>query len=124
MKIFVSSTQVIDIGVGYLRIEGAFYIGIGILFMLYGFYRAVDKPIMSVVLTVISLGIRVILAYVLSAIDFIGVTGIWAAIPIGWFLADLVGFNIYEKNEKCAKININAMNIFSTTYVQPLSLWR
>mgnify|MGYP007134724315 CR=1 FL=1 len=37
MKIFVSSTQVIDIGVGYLRIEGAFYIGIGILFMLYGF---------------------------------------------------------------------------------------
>lgn len=25
--------------------------------------------------------------------------------------------NIYEKNEKCAKININAMNIFSTTYL-------
>ena len=99
MKIFVSSTQVIDIGVGYLRIEGAFYIGIGILFMLYGFYRAVDKPIMSVVLTVISLGTRVILAYVLSAIDFIGVTGIWAAIPIGWFLADLVGL-IYMKKTK------------------------
>ena len=110
MKIFVSSTQVIDIGVGYLRIEGAFYIGIGILFMLYGFYRAVDKPIMSVVLTVISLGTRVILAYVLSAIDFIGVTGIWAAIPIGWFLADLVGFMcfntqiLYEKSKKCVKI--------------------
>jgi Na+-driven multidrug efflux pump len=85
--------------VGYLRIEGAFYIGIGILFMLYGFYRAVDKPIMSVVLTVISLGTRVILAYVLSAIDFIGVTGIWAAIPIGWFLADLVGL-IYMKKTK------------------------
>lgn len=99
MKIFVSSTQVIDIGVGYLRIEGAFYIGIGILFMLYGFYRAVDKPIMPVVLTVISLGTRVILAYVLSAIDFIGVTGIWAAIPIGWFLADLVGL-IYMKKTK------------------------
>ena len=91
MKIFVSNNQVISVGMGYLRIEGAFYIGIGILFMLYGFYRAVDKPIMSVVLTVISLGTRVILAYVLSAIDFIGVTGIWAAIPIGWFLADLVG---------------------------------
>ena len=110
MKIFVSSTQVIDIGVGYLRIEGAFYIGIGILFMLYGFYRAVDKPIMSVVLTVISLGTRVILAYVLSAIDFIGVTGIWVAIPIGWFLADLVGFMcfntqiLYEKSKKCVKI--------------------
>lgn len=99
MKIFVSNNQVISVGVGYLRIEGAFYIGIGILFMLYGFYRAVDKPIMSVVLTVISLGTRVILAYVLSAIDFIGVTGIWAAIPIGWFLADLVGL-IYMKKTK------------------------
>lgn len=99
MKIFVSNNQVISVGMGYLRIEGAFYIGIGILFMLYGFYRAVDKPIMSVVLTVISLGTRVILAYVLSAIDFIGVTGIWAAIPIGWFLADLVGL-IYMKKTK------------------------
>ena len=99
MKIFVSNNKVISVGMGYLRIEGAFYIGIGILFMLYGFYRAVDKPIMSVVLTVISLGTRVILAYVLSAIDFIGVTGIWAAIPIGWFLADLVGL-IYMKKTK------------------------
>lgn len=99
LKIFVSNNQVISVGMGYLRIEGAFYIGIGILFMLYGFYRAVDKPIMSVVLTVISLGTRVILAYVLSAIDFIGVTGIWAAIPIGWFLADLVGL-IYMKKTK------------------------
>ncbi|WP_370780617.1 MATE family efflux transporter [Eubacterium ventriosum] len=99
MKIFVSNNQVISVGAEYLRIEGAFYIGIGILFMLYGFYRAVDKPIMSVVLTVISLGTRVILAYVLSAIDFIGVTGIWAAIPIGWFLADLVGL-IYMKKTK------------------------
>lgn len=99
MKIFVSNNQVISVGMGYLRIEGAFYIGIGILFILYGFYRAVDKPIMSVVLTVISLGTRVILAYVLSAIDFIGVTGIWAAIPIGWFLADLVGL-IYMKKTK------------------------
>ena len=99
MKIFVSNNQVISVGMGYLRIEGAFYIGIGIRFMLYGFYRAVDKPIMSVVLTVISLGTRVILAYVLSAIDFIGVTGIWAAIPIGWFLADLVGL-IYMKKTK------------------------
>lgn len=99
MKIFVSNNQVISVGAEYLRIEGAFYVGIGILFMLYGFYRAVDKPVMSVVLTVISLGTRVILAYVLSSVSFVGVTGIWAAIPIGWFLADLVGL-IYMKKTK------------------------
>lgn len=44
---------------------------------------------MSVVLTVISLGTRVILAYNLAAIPAIGFAGIWWAIPIGWFLADV-----------------------------------
>lgn len=97
MEIFVneSKTNIINIGVHYLRIEGAFYIGIGILFMLYGYYRAVNSPMISVILTIISLGTRVILAYLLSGISFIGVTGIWAAIPIGWFLADVTGIIIY-----------------------------
>ena len=40
---------------------------------------------MSVVLTVISLGVRVALAYTLAAIPGIGVWGIWWSIPIGWF---------------------------------------
>ena len=38
--------------------------------MLYGLYRALAKPGMSVVLTVISLGTRVALAYLLSSIPF------------------------------------------------------
>ena len=78
-----------------LRIEGTFYCGIGCLFLLYGLYRAVRKPEMSVVLTVISLGNRVVLAYILSAIPAIGVVGIWVSVPIGWFLADCTGFAYY-----------------------------
>lgn len=50
---------------------------------------------MSVVLTVISLGTRVALAYVLSAVPAFGVTGIWWAVPIGWALADAVGLAYY-----------------------------
>jgi putative MATE family efflux protein len=98
MRIFIdaSETQVIAAGVHYLRIEGAFYIGIGFLFLLYGYYRAIKRAGMSVVLTVISLGARVLLAYALSSISSIGVTGIWAAIPICWFLADVTGL-IYMK---------------------------
>ena len=46
----------------------------------------------SLILTVISLGARVVLAYSLSAVELIGVTGIWWSIPIGWLLADAVGF--------------------------------
>lgn len=100
MRIFVSAkeTAVIDSGVRYLRIEGAFYCGIGCLFLLYGYYRAVKKPGMSVVLTVISLGTRVALAYILSA--YIGETGIWMAIPIGWVLADITGLVYMKFQEK------------------------
>jgi len=93
MQIFVKKTEIeiIQIGSGYLRIEGVFYCGIGMLFLLYGFYRGVEKPEMSLLLTVISLGTRVLLAYLLSPISWIGVKGIWWAIPIGWFLADVTG---------------------------------
>ena len=89
-------TEILSIGVQYLHIEGAFYCGIGYLFLLYGLYRAVRMPGMSVVLTIISLGTRVLLAYTLSSIPAIGVTGIWWSVPIGWVLADLTGFIYYR----------------------------
>lgn len=94
MLIFVQpqETEILAEGVRYLRIEGSFYCLIGCLFLLYGFYRAMGRPAMSLVLTVISLGSRVFLAYMLSAIPAVGVVGIWWAVPIGWFLADAVGF--------------------------------
>ena len=102
MAIFVDAgeTEVILEGVRYLRIEGAFYCGIGCLFLLYGLYRALGRPGMSVVLTVVSLGTRVALAYLLSAIPAIGVIGIWWSVPIGWALADLTGLFYYKARKK------------------------
>lgn len=99
MLIFInpSETEILSIGIQYLRIEGIFYWGIGFLFLLYGFYRAVKKPEMSVVLTIISLGTRVILAYSLSSIEYIGILGIWWSVPIGWILADIFGYFYYKK---------------------------
>lgn len=91
MLIFISpsETEIIQIGVQYLRIEGAFYCGIGMLFLLYGYYRGTGRPEMSLILTVISLGTRVVLAYALAPV--FGVAAIWCAIPTGWLLADLAG---------------------------------
>lgn len=102
MTLFISGdeTAIITEGVRYLRIEGVFYCGIGCLFLLYGLYRALGRPAMSVVLTVISLGTRVALAYALSSIPAVGVAGIWWSVPIGWILADLAGLIYYMKNKK------------------------
>ena len=99
MLIFVKAEEniIIQTGVEYLRIEGSFYFGIGLLFILYGLYRGLGMGMMSVILTVISLGMRVILAYTLSPIKSIGLYGIWTAIPIGWILADITGFLYYYK---------------------------
>ena len=98
MLIFVrpDETEIIAVGVAYLRIEGAFYCGIGILFLLYGYYRAIRMPGMSVVLTVLSLGTRVVLSYWLASMPEVGVTGIWWSIPIGWLIADVVGTWCYR----------------------------
>ena len=97
MGLFVEAGDVETVaeGVRYLRIEGAFYCGIGCLFLLYGLYRALGRPEMSAVLTIVSLGSRVALAYALSAIPAVGVTGIWWSVPIGWALADAAGLGYY-----------------------------
>ena len=81
---------------GFLRAD----CGSGCLFLLYGLYRALGRPGMSVVLTVISLGSRGALAYGLSAVPFIGVTGIWWSVPIGWTLADITGILYYILRRK------------------------
>lgn len=102
MTLFIDAgeTAVIAEGVRYLRIEGAFYYLIAALFLLYGLYRALGKPGMSVVLTIVSLGIRVALAYALAPIPLFGVVGIWWSVPIGWLLADALGLIYYLVKRK------------------------
>lgn len=96
IALFVGSEdiQVIAIGAQYLRIEGIFYFLIGLLFLLYGFYRGLGKAGMSIVLTIASLGTRVVLAYVFAPL--LGYSAIFWAIPIGWLLADLIGFGVWR----------------------------
>jgi len=100
--LFISSNemQVIATGVSYLRIEGSFYILIGFLFMFYGLFRGLGNVKISIALTIISLGTRVTLAYVLAPI--MGTTIIWASIVIGWVLADITGLVLYKRYKKYA----------------------
>ena len=101
LEIFInpSEVEIIKIGINYLHIEGSFYFGIGILFLLYGYYRAINKPSMSLILTIASLGTRVVLAYILSS-TILGTYGIWMSIPIGWMLADTIGIVYYFLSSK------------------------
>lgn len=99
MGLFIApeETAIIAEGVRYLRIEGAMYAGIGVLFLWYGYFRGIGRPQISLVLTVISLGTRVVLAYALAPTTALGVAAIWWAIPIGWVLADGAGLLFYRR---------------------------
>ena len=41
-----------------------------------------------------------LLAYLLAPVPWIGVYGIWSAIPIGWILADITGILYRKRLEK------------------------
>lgn len=93
-----SETEIIAEGARYLRIEGAMYVGIGVLFLWYGYFRGIRRPHISLTLTIISLGTRVALSYALAPHTPLGVVAIWCSIPIGWFLADAAGLVFYIQN--------------------------
>ncbi len=102
MRIFVDAEEVLILseGVRYLRIEGAMYVGIGILFLWYGYFRGIGRPHISLILTVISLGTRVVLSYALAPNTPLGVVAIWCSIPVGWVLADVAGLVFYRRRGK------------------------
>ena len=57
-----------------------------------------EKMKMSLILTIVSLGTRVLLAYLLA--PSFGLEMIWWAIVIGWILADTIGIVYGIKIEK------------------------
>lgn len=62
---------------------------------------------MSLVLTIISLGTRVLISYLFAPNTSMGVNAIWWSIPIGWLLADMIGLLFYKKIEEYLFFNMN-----------------
>lgn len=87
--------NVIRIGVAYLRIVPLFYVLLGFIVMFYGFFRGLGAIKISIILTVVSQGLRVLLAYFFAPVR--GFTGICWAIATGWLLSDLLGFYMYNR---------------------------
>lgn len=73
----------------------------GILFSMYFGAKKYEKIKMSLILTIVSLGTRVLLAYLLA--PSFGLEMIWWAIVIGWILADTIGIVYGIKIEKWFK---------------------
>lgn len=95
MKLFVSDEAVIQIGGEYLLIVAGFYIMFSSMFVIGGVMRGAGDTLIPMFITLFSLWIvRIPLAAVLS--KYMGVHGIWWAIPIAWFMGMTLSFIYYR----------------------------
>ena len=111
MGIFTCDPDVIEIGATYLVIISSFYICFSSMFVIGGVMRGAGDTLIPMFITLFSLWIiRIPLAYILS--DIIGVTGIWWAIPIAWFLGAVLSYLYYLKGNWKKKIVVKpALNL-------------
>ncbi len=97
ISIFVknSSIEIINIGTKYLRTLSLFYVFIGIIVFLYSFFRGLGEMKISIILTILSQGIRVSLSFILVK-TALGFQGIPVAIIIGWIFSTIVGIYFFK----------------------------
>lgn len=96
MSLFTFDQEVIAIGNEFLIICGAFYSIFSIMFIFTGLFRGAGDTLAPMFITLFSLWlIRIPVAYILS--NYLGYTGIWISIPIGWFFGAIGSIIYYKK---------------------------
>lgn len=95
ISIFNTKREVIDYGIGYLKIVGMFYFTFAIMFIVSGVIRGSGDTMVPMLTTLIGLwGVRVPLAQYLS--KKIGIEGVWWSIGIGWVIGSTLNYIYYK----------------------------
>jgi len=103
MGIFTDDANVIAIGTSYLVIVSSFYMLFSTMFVLNGVMRGAGDTLIPMFITLIALWfVRIPLSYFLS--QHWGETGIWWAMPIGWFLGMFLSYIYYLTGRWKSKI--------------------
>ena len=84
MKFFVPSTEteVIIIGVKYLKFMSVFYVVSGFCNILQGLFRGVGNLHITLIATALQISIRVVLSFILA--PYFGVSAVGYAVAVGW----------------------------------------
>ncbi|MBS7009903.1 MATE family efflux transporter [Anaerostipes sp.] len=97
---FVDKTvnaQVIAVGVDYLRVVSVFYALMGLMNVVNAVLRGAGDVGVFMAGTLCNFGCRVAFAYILA--HFLGASGIWWSIPIGWAVAFMIGTVRYRSGK-------------------------
>jgi len=87
VRLFVKDPDVIEMGAQALRISSWFYVFLGIIYMVRGVLNGVGDAFFSFVNGITEIVGRFTVPFILTAIPFIGVWGIWWSVGIVWFLS-------------------------------------
>jgi len=90
------SEQALSVGVEILRVLAPFYCVVAAKLVSDGILRGTGRMKQFMFGTFTDLLLRVLLAYVLSAL--LGTLGIWLAWPIGWTVATVISLMFYKKS--------------------------
>lgn len=95
MTLFINDPVVVKLGGEYLLIVASFYIFFSTMFVVGGVMRGAGDTLIPMFITLFSLWlIRIPLAAILS--KYLGVNGIWWAIPIAWFMGMTLSYFYYR----------------------------
>lgn len=100
MRFFVSSTEteVIIIGVKYLRFMSVFYIISGFCNILQGLFRGIGKLRITLIATLMQISIRVALSFILA--PYFGISAVGYAVAIGWVIMLIYEGTVYKNHIK------------------------
>lgn len=88
-----SGSEAFDVGIGYLKFIGYFFIFIGLKSITDGVLRGAGDMTVFTISNLVNLSIRVTVAFKLTPLW--GVGAVWYAIPMGWAVNYIISFAYY-----------------------------
>lgn len=88
-----SGSEAFDIGIGYLKFVGYFFVFIGLKSITDGLLRGAGDMVLFTISNLVNLSIRVLVAFKYAPIW--GVQAVWYAVPMGWAANYIISFSYY-----------------------------
>ena len=102
--------EIVQVGVDYLMVIALFYTLFSVFFAFNGFFRGVGDAVIVMALTIISLTIRAVSAYLLVGFAGMGPEAVAWSIPIGWGLCSAFAWFYHKKRWWAGKVAVRRVS--------------
>jgi len=106
IKLFVNEPEVIEMGAKALTITSIFYVCLGAIYVIRGVLNGMGDGFFALLNGIVEVIGRFTVPFILTAIPFIGLWGIWWSVGVVWFLSGFTAWlrYVYYKKKKLSHI--------------------